>query len=324
MKNNGSFSGLGKVYGFTLRQLYKNKSNLISFGIIIAVALFAIPVMSFFVGSGSADEATFYTSVMSLDEFMNKDDIGFESRYAVQYAYSIIVMMVCLFAVTYIVRAILEEKSSKLVETLLVSIKSEDMILGKILAVITFIFSAFAAIVVSFAFSYFVTGIFRDTSFVSAKLKSYGLTPELLNLTFDVVIVVVISALLACITMSLIAALSGASCSNMEDMESANMTSTMIILVCYMATVIASSFGSSPAMFMSLCPFVSAFAVPAYYITRDIGFVTVIVSWLIQAACIGLIYKMSGKLYDSLIMYKGSRLKAGKIIKMALNRKEGK
>ncbi len=324
MKDRERISGLGKVYGFTLRQLYKNKSNLVSFGIIIAVALFAIPVMSFFMGSGSTEGSTFYTSVMSVDEFMNKDDIGFESRYAVQYAYSIIVMMVCLFAVTYIVRAILEEKSSKLVETLLVSIKSEDMILGKILAVITFIFSAFAAIVVSFVLSYFVTGIFRDTSFVAAQLKSWGLTSELLNLSFDVVVVVMVSALLACVTMSLIAAISGASCSSMEDMESANMTSTMIILACYMATVIASSFGSTPAMFMSLCPLVSAFAAPAYYITGDIGFVTVVISWVIQAVCIALIYKLSGKLYDSLIMYKGSRLKAGKIIKMALNRKEGK
>ena len=124
MKGRESISGLGKVYGFTLRQLYKNKSKLVSFGIIIVVALFAIPVLSFFMGSGSADEATFYTNVMSVDEFMNKDDIGAESRYAVSYAYSIIVMMVCLFAVTYIVRAIIEEKSSKLVETLLVSIKS--------------------------------------------------------------------------------------------------------------------------------------------------------------------------------------------------------
>ena len=169
-----------------------------------------------------------------------------------------------------------------------------------------------------------MTGIFRDTSFVAAQLKRWGLTSELLNLTFDVVLVVVISALIACITMSLIAAISGASCSSMEDMESANMTSTMIILACYMATVIAAPFGSSPAVFMSLCPFISAFAAPAYYITGDIGFMTVIVSWAIQAVCVGLIYKMSGKLYDSLIMYKGSRLKAGKIIKMALNRREGK
>lgn len=134
MNKRGAFQGLNKVYKFTLYQLYKNKANLATFGIFIAVALFAIPVMSFFMGSGSTEGASFYTQVMTMDEFMGRDVVDTDSRYSIQYAYSILVMIVCIFAATYIVRAILEEKSSKLVETLLVSIKSEDMILGKILA----------------------------------------------------------------------------------------------------------------------------------------------------------------------------------------------
>ena len=48
MNKRGAFQGLNKVYKFTLYQLYKNKANLATFGIFIAVALFAIPVMSFF------------------------------------------------------------------------------------------------------------------------------------------------------------------------------------------------------------------------------------------------------------------------------------
>ena len=72
-----------------------------------------------------------------------------------QYAYSIIVMIVCIFSCTYIVRAIIEEKSSKLVETLMVSIRSEAMIMGKILAVISFVAIMVIAIVLAFALSYF-------------------------------------------------------------------------------------------------------------------------------------------------------------------------
>lgn len=45
---------------------------------------------------------------------------------------------------------------------------------------------------------------------------------------------------------------------------------------------------------------------------------------MIQIVCIFLLYKLSGKIYDSLIMYKGSRMKLGKIFSMALGRKEGK
>lgn len=70
MNKRGAFQGLNKVYKFTLYQLYKNKANLATFGIFIAVALFAIPVMSFFMGSGSTEGASFYTQVMTMDEFM--------------------------------------------------------------------------------------------------------------------------------------------------------------------------------------------------------------------------------------------------------------
>lgn len=187
MNKRGAFQGLNKVYKFTLYQLYKNKANLATFGIFIAVALFAIPVMSFFMGSGSTEGASFYTQVMTMDEFMGRDVVDTDSRYSIQYAYSILVMIVCIFAVTYIVRAILEEKSSKLVETLLVSIRSEDMILGKILAVITFIFSMVLSIIAAFVLSYFVTGMFRDTSFVGDKLADMGITSDILNIGPDVI-----------------------------------------------------------------------------------------------------------------------------------------
>ena len=46
-----------------------------------------------------------------------------------------------------------------------------------------------------------------------------------------------------------------------------------------------------------------------------------IISWVIQIAVIAVIHKISGKVYDSLIMYKGSRLKMARILSMAMGRK---
>lgn len=325
MNKKGSFTGLSKVYKFTLSQLFKNKSNLISFGILILIALLAVPVMSVFMGGDSTGSGlSFYTDVMTMEDFLDRDAVSFDARYVVEYGYSIIVMIICIFSCTYIVRSILEEKSSKLVETLLVSIKSEAMILGKILAVITFVCSMFVLMITAFACSYFVTGLFTDTSFVGRMLSDIGITKDLLNIGPGLLIVVVVSVLLACVLLSLIAALSGAGCSNMEDMESANMAATMIILLCYFAVVFSTPFGSSPALFMSLCPFLSAFAAPTYYAIGDIGIGIVLASWAIQIATILLIHRLSGKVYDSLIMYKGSRLKMRKIFSMAMARKEGK
>ena len=64
-------------------------------------------------------------------------------------------------------------------------------------------------------------------------------------------------------------------------------------------------------------PIVSAFSAPIYYVIGDIGLGVLIASWIIQIACILLIHKVSSKVYDSLIMYKGSRLKTGQILAMA-------
>jgi ABC-type Na+ efflux pump permease subunit len=87
-----------------------------------------------------------------------------------------------------------------------------------------------------------------------------------------------------------------------------------------MVTVIAIPFGSTPALPMSLIPFLSAFAAPIYYVTGDISIAILLLSWVIQIATIALVYKLSGKAYDSLIMYKGKRLKMTQIFRLALGK----
>lgn len=318
MNKQGSLKGLGKVYSFSLYQLFKNKSNIISFGIFIAAAIASVPLMCLFMEPGSEDGTLMFSSeVMTMEEFTSQDEVGFDARYAVQYGYSILVMIVCVFSCSYIVRSIIEEKSSKLVESLMVSVKSEALILGKILSVMTFIFAMVAALLAAFGASYLVTGMFMDTSVIGETLSGMGITASMFNLGPGLILIVVISLLLAYMTFSLISALAGAGCSNMEDVEAANMTAMIIILAGYMISTIGTSFGSDPAVILSLCPVVSAFSAPIYYVLGDIGIGLLLGSWAIQIACIFLIHKVSGRVYDSLIMYKGSRLKMGKILAMA-------
>ena len=252
-----------------------------------------------------------------MDAFTSRDDVSFDARYAIQYGYSILVMIVCLFSCTYIVRSIVEEKSSKLVESLMVSVKSEALILGKILAVMTFIFAMIAALIIGFGLSYVVTGMFMDTSVIGESLASMGITSDLLNIGPGLIVIALISLLLAYMIFALISALNGAGCSNMEDVEAANTTAVMVVMAGYLVSVIGTSFGSDPSLFLSLCPIVSAFSAPIYYVIGDIVLGVLIASWIIQIACILLIHKVSSKVYDSLIMYKGSRLKTGQILAMA-------
>ena len=172
---------MSKVFKFTLAQLFKNKSNRIVFGILFAVLILAVPVASIFLGDGGAADvggpAEIYTYADTLESYMENGPDDFDTRYAVQYGYSVLVMIICVFSATYIVRAIVEEKSSKLVETLLVSIKSETMIFGKLLAAMVFMIGMIIAAAAAFALSYVVTGLFTDVSFIGDVLA--GLTAAL-------------------------------------------------------------------------------------------------------------------------------------------------
>lgn len=63
-----------------------------------------------------------------------------EEGFWVQYGYSILAMILCLMSASYVIRAVVEEKDSRLVELLLVSVKPMALLAGKILAVMAFTF----------------------------------------------------------------------------------------------------------------------------------------------------------------------------------------
>ena len=203
---------MSKVFKFTLTQLFKNKSNKIVFGILFAVLILAVPVASIFLGDGGASDiggpAEIYTYTDTLESYMKNGPDDFDTRYAVQYGYSIVVMMLCVFSATYIVRAIVEEKSSKLVETLLVSIRSEDMIFGKLLAVMAFMLVMLAAGVAAFALSYAVTGMFTDVSFIGDLLAGFGISGRLLTIGPELMLIIPVSLVLAFLLFSQLSALS--------------------------------------------------------------------------------------------------------------------
>ena len=256
---------MSKVFKFTLSQLFKNKSNKIVFGILFAVLILAVPVASIFLGDGGAADvggpAEIYTYAGTLESYLENGPDDFDTRYAVQYGYSILIMMICVFSATYIVRAIVEEKSSKLVETLLVSIKSEAMIFGKLLAVMVFMLGMIIAAAAAFALSYVVTGLFTDVSFIGDVLAGLGISRGLLTIGPELTLIILVSMVLAFLLFSQISALSGAGCSTMEDLESANMTGTMVILAGYLISTITMPIGGKAlTIAMTLCPFVSSFS----------------------------------------------------------------
>lgn len=314
-------TGVGMVYRFTLQQILKSKSNRAVFSILLAAAALAIPVAGLFLGSSGSGEVSSCVDVSTVEEYLGGGRIGFDTRYGIQYGYSIVAMIICVFSVTYIVRAIVEEKVSRLVETLMVSVSSMALVLGKILAVMTFLFVMLLAVLGVSGLSYTISGRLMDVSFVSRLLASMGISTDLLHLGPAALLVALVSLVLAYCFFSLLAGLAGAGCANMDEIESANMSAMMAILAGYLVSCIGFGLTGGPwTMVMAICPVVSAFTVPAFYVFGDIGMGVVAVSWLVELVCILALLVLSARVYDQLILYRGSRLKFRNVLAMGTGR----
>lgn len=258
----------------------------------------------------------------SLEEYLSEDGPGFETRFMVQYAYDIIVLLLCMITTAYIVRSIVEEKASKLVELLMVSVKPLAMILGKILAVMTYVFGLIIVLFASAGISWVVSGLVFDTAPVNEMITSLGLTSSFMNINPATIIIVFVSLLLGYLTMSIIGGISGTCCSTMEDVETAYTSVVMIIMAAYMVSAITAATESTiVSIAVALIPIISIFCAPVQYVCGNISIWLLLLSWAIQAAFIVLLAVFCSRIYADLIIHKGNRVKIKELISMAKHSK---
>lgn len=248
--------------------------------------------------------------------FEPEQEENWETSYWTQILYSVLVLMVSVFSVSYIIRAVVEEKSSKLIETLLVSIRPMALILGKILAVMACIFGAFLALIMGIGIS------FGATALLLPEFSLDGVFHMLsgLSFTWDMAPVLLVSLALGYLTFALLAGLSGAGCSSTQELDGAMSFSILLIMAGYLVGIFVSSLSGGVGfwpVFASLCPILSVFCAPVQYFMGTISFWVLGLSWLIQLGVIVLLALLCAKVYQALLLYRGERLSFGKILSLA-------
>lgn len=257
----------------------------------------------------------------TVKEFLNRDEENIDARMNIQMLYCAVVLILDMFVIVYIIQKVIEEKASRLVEFMLVSVQPLALLLGKILAAMTYVFGQLVLMLVLFALSYVVTGMFMDTSVIAQGLAQMGISLDLLRLTPQTAVIIVVSLFLAYVMVSLFSGLVGACCSTMEDVEPANMVVTLCVMAGYLVSV--STAGTKMpvlAAVTSLVPFVSMFAAPVRYLLGDIGLGMVALSLVLQLLVILLLAYFCAKMYRDLLMYRGERLRLGRFLSMARQR----
>lgn len=245
-----------------------------------------------------------------------------EDGFWVQYGYSILAMILCLMSASYVIRAVVEEKDSRLVELLLVSVKPMALLAGKILAVMAFTFGWLLAMLAGFGVSCGLTaglmgpGVLQKQ--LSGLLAAVPRVQEDLWQAAGVLLVLLVSLALGYLTMSLIGGVAGACCSGMEEAGEATGPVMLLTMTGYLASCVVGAVPSGPvAVFSTLCPIVSIFCAPVQFAGGNVSFWLVLASWAIQAAVIWGLLTLASRVYAGLIVHRGSRVKLRELMSMA-------
>ena len=345
-----NFAGTGSVFRFTLTELLKAKANIVSIIFIVVFALAFPPVSAIINGStakniremtqtetgytdtvpGLTDEQTellssgFSTYVQPASEYFSEEEEGadFDERYFLQLAYAIIIIMVSIMSSTYIIRSVVEEKSSKLVEFMLISVRPLALLAGKILSVLVYVTGMLLLMFGAYRLSETVTGRFMD---LSASNSAFSMLSRIFALSPSELVVIVISAVLGILTFAILSGICGAGCSSAEDVNGATTMPMLIIMFCYVIALMVSGIDREGInIFCSLCPVISVFCAPVQFMLGNIGVPMLIAAWALQCAIILLLLILTARIYSDLLIYRGSRLKFGGILKMAFGRRGGK
>lgn len=245
-----------------------------------------------------------------------------EDGFWVQYGYSILAMILCLMSASYVIRAVVEEKDSRLVEMLLVSVKPMALLAGKILAVMAFTFGWLLAMLAGLGVSCGLTaglmgpGVLQKQ--LSGLLAAVPRVQEDLWQAAGVLLVLLVSLGLGYLTMSLIGGVAGACCSGMEEAGEATGPVMLLTMAGYLASCVVGAVPSGPvAVFSTLCPVVSIFCAPVQFAGGNVSIWLVLASWAIQAAMIWGLLTLASRVYAGLIVHRGSRVKLRELMSMA-------
>ena len=251
---------------------------------------------------------------------------------------SSLVLFMFIFAYGQMVaQAIATEKTSKVMELLLTSIKPLAVIIGKVLAIGCVALAQMAIIgTVSGASAMLMAPlgfIGKLSSGMTVEMAEFDGISEAVSLVFanvnigSVLLFIVVFAL-GFLFYALIAGLAGASISRMEDLSSAIQPMSLVgilgFYLAYFPTITSMEGGTPDNIFILLSrylPISSPFALPGAVFLGEMSGIEAAISIGVLALFVALMALLVAKVYETIILHNGDRIKFGQMIKMAGEKK---
>ncbi|MDR2647658.1 MAG: ABC transporter permease [Oscillospiraceae bacterium] len=225
-----------------------------------------------------------------------------------------VLMILMFFAIYYygyaVAISVATEKSTRVMETLIVSAKPSHILLGKCIAMGTLGIVQMTGLIAigGIALSFFAP----ESTFEILAIEPIPITKILLILLYFA---------LGYALFVLINSVCGATVSKTEDLNSAMMPATMLTLASfyggYFANLMPAAVGvGTGANITTYIPFTAPFSVPFLLLTSDVPSSTIAVSLVLLAATTVLIAFISTRIYSASVLHYGARLKLSAVIRM--------
>ena len=228
--------------------------------------------------------------------------------------FSIIIFIVISMSTSYIITSVTEEKQSKLVESLLVSVRPMALLLGKVCGMMSYVVLLLICGVIGSNISNFVMkNIFKiseeefsNQGFNFSIFKDFGVIGAFFLL---------LSIILAFIAFGMLSGLFGSTCNKTEDIQNATGNIMTISMLSYFATIAVGAIDKN--IIGAVVPPFSFYVAPVAYVTGRIGIPLLLLSYLIQIGVVAGIVVLAAKSYRNLLLSDSSTPKLKTIFKSA-------
>lgn len=248
-----------------------------------------------------------------------------------------VVTMIISLSGSSIATSIVTEKSTRVVEYLMINVRPMALIVGKILASLLMVLIQFMVMGLCYSISsvlnllLFGEATLQDTmqnTMQEAEINASALLQMISKIQFVDVIVAIVVILCGVLFYSILAGLAGASVSKMEEVaEGMKLFQMTMVIGAYLGIglCIVLMMGGDNQVFTIVCsliPISAPFVVPACLLIGKISLGIALVSLVLLLVITALLFSFTAKVYESMIFYNGSVMKLKDILQIAKNRKQ--
>lgn len=240
---------------------------------------------------------------------------------------SVVVMILLIaFSAEIVSSSIVSEKSSKLVETLMLSAKPSSIIAGKVIGAMCTVVLELVAVGICACISLFLTKVIFGLNTVIIPQQIQDFVKETSGLPLEKVCILFLFLLAGVCFYALLAGLFGAAISKIEDMAEGMKTYNFIMIIgaysgigLSMAQIMGNG-AATVSYVLSFIPICAPFVVPMQLLAGKISISFALAGLVVLIGFTVFLARFVGKVYQVMLLHQGNTLKFRDII--SLGRKE--